>query len=270
MVKKDAAQSNFIGLNYMEITFETKVWEKDWDLIMKMPYLGRTIERCGDLVSKRVLYINNVKNEQRVIKAANQLISKGVIDRWILVEDYAEQALSYFNLSKEKLGVGYYYSIAELVSIYLCDTKYLLHFSGDATVLKGAAQDWLAQGIKILEDNPRVVVFNLAWTNELESIRTESENEDKNFFYGYGFSDQMYLIRAADYKQKIYEYYNVASERYPKFAGELFEKRVDSWMRESQLLRATYKHGNYLHENFPNRGSMKWFIKRHSITNIFS
>lgn len=270
MVKKDAAQSNFIGLNYMEITFETKVWEKDWDLIMKTPCLRRTIKRCGDLLSKRVLYINNVKNEQRVIKAANQLISKGVIDRWILVEDYAEQALSYFNLSKEKLGVGYYYSIAELVSIYLCDTKYLLHFSGDATVLKGAAQDWLAQGIKILEDNQHVAVFNLAWTNELESIRTESENEDKNFFYGYGFSDQMYLIRVADYKQKIYEYYNVASERYPKFAGELFEKRVDSWMRESQLLRATYKHGNYLHENFPNRGSMKWLKKRYSITNIIS
>lgn len=58
-----------------------------------------------------------------VILAENQLVSRGVIDRWILVEDYAEQALSYFNLSKEKLGIGYYYSIAELVSIYLCDTN---------------------------------------------------------------------------------------------------------------------------------------------------
>ena len=126
----------------MEVTFETKVWEKDWDLIMKTPFLRRTINRCGDLVSKRVLCINNVNNPQRVIDVANQLVRMGTIDRWILVEDYADQALSYFNLSREKLGVGYYYSIAELVSIYLCDTKYLLHFSGDATVLKGAPKDW--------------------------------------------------------------------------------------------------------------------------------
>ena len=150
----------------MDVTVETKVWEKDWDLIIKTPFLERTINRCGDSVSKRVLYINNVKNEQQVIQAANQLVSKGTIDSWILVEEHAEQALSYFNLSKEKLGVGYYYSIAELVSIYLCDTKYLLHFSGDATVVKAAPQDWLIRGIKVLEENPNVVVFNLAWTKD--------------------------------------------------------------------------------------------------------
>jgi hypothetical protein len=131
----------------MEVTFETKVWEKDWDLIIKTPFLERTIDRCGDLVSNRVLYINNVKNDQQVIEVANQLVANGTIDSWILVEEHAEQALSYFNLSKEKLGVGYYYSISELVSIYLCDTKYLLHFSGDATVVKGASKDWLARGI---------------------------------------------------------------------------------------------------------------------------
>ena len=270
MGEADKLQTDIIEINLMTVTFETKVWEKDWDLIMKTPFLERTIDRCGDLVSKRVLYINNVKNAQQVIQAANQLVAKGTIDSWILVEAYAEQALSYFNLSKEKLGVGYYYSIAELVSIYLCDTKYLLHFSGDATVVKGAPQDWLAQGIKVLEDNSRVVAFNLAWTNDFKSIREESESEDENCFYGYGFSDQMYLIRAADYKKKIYEYYNTASERYPKFAGELFEKRVDSWMRENQLLRATYKHGNYLHENFPRKGSFRWFKKRYSMANIFS
>lgn len=270
MVEKNQSQSKFRELKIMDVTFETKVWEKDWDLIMKTPCLGQTIQRCGELVSKKVLFINNVKNKQKVINAADRLISNGIIDRWILVEDYAERALSYFNLSKEKLGVGYYYSIAELVSIYLCDTKYLLHFSGDSTVIKGARYDWLAQGIKVLENNPQVAVVNLAWTNELGAIRSESDGEDENFFYGYGFSDQMYLIRAEDYRQKIYEYYNPASERYPKFAGELFEKRVDSWMRENELLRATYKHGNYLHENFPNRSTMKWLKKRYSIANIFS
>jgi len=252
----------------MQVTFETKVWDNDWALIMKTPFLEKTINRCGNLVGKRLLYINNVKNAQRVIWAANQLVENGIIDSWVLVEEYAEQALSYFNLSKEKLGVGYYYSIAELVSIYLCDTKYLLHFSGDSTVFENAHEDWLAQGVKVLEDNPRVVVFNLAWTLDFQAMRDESLSEDENFFYCHGFSDQMYLIRVADYKQKIYEYYDAASERYPKYAGELFEKRINSWMRVNHFLRANYKHSNYLHENFPKRASWKWFKKRFSIINF--
>ena len=235
---------------------------------MKTPFLKRNIQRCEGLVVKRILYINNVDNPQKVIRVANDLVSKGLIDRWILVEEYAQRVLEYFNLSREKLGAGYYYSIAELTSIYLCDTKYLLHFSGDSTVMKGAPQNWLAHGVKVLEENSRVVVFNLAWSNDQDSIRTESESEDENCFYGYGFSDQMYLIRSADYKQRIYEYYNVASERYPQFAGELFEKRVDSWMRENKLLRATYKHARYLHENFPKKGSVKWLKKRYSMMDM--
>jgi hypothetical protein len=155
------------------------------------------------------------------------------------------------------------------VSLYFCDTKYFLHFSGDATVLKGAPQDWLAQGIKVFEDNPHSVVFNLAWTNEFKSAREEPKGENENCFYGYGFSDKMYLIKVADYKQKIYEYCNIASERYPKFAGALFEKRADSWMRENNLLRVTYKHGNYLHESFPRRGGLRYFKKAMHLQTFF-
>jgi hypothetical protein len=62
MVEKDKLQTDIIEINSMAVTFETKVWEKGWDLIMKTPFLWRTIDRYGDLVSKKVLYINNVKN----------------------------------------------------------------------------------------------------------------------------------------------------------------------------------------------------------------
>jgi hypothetical protein len=116
----------------MTITFETKVWENDWELVLKTSRLEDLVKRCEHHFDHRVLYINNVKNPLEVESHAKRWIDKGVIDQFVHVHEHAEAALNFFNLSKEKLGKGYYYSIAELVSIYLTKTKYLLHFSSDA------------------------------------------------------------------------------------------------------------------------------------------
>ena len=102
----------------------------------------------------------------------------------------------------------------------------------------------------MLNTNTNVKVFNLAWNHDYNAAKTESEYEDSECYYGYGFSDQMYLIRTADFKQRIYEYYDKASERYPRHGGESFEKKVDSWMRQNHFLRATFKHSSYIHHNF--------------------
>ena len=234
----------------MTITFETKVWENDWELVLKTSRLENLVKRCNHHFDHRVLYINNVKNPLEVESHAKQWIDKGVIDQFVHVHEHADRALNFFNLSKEKLGKGYYYSIAELVSIYLTKTKYLLHFSSDAIPEKNISYHWLQSGIDLLEKNPKVKVFNLTWNHRYKEAINESLDKDDDFYYGYGFSDQMYLARAADLKGPIYEEVNTASERYPSYGGELFEKRVDSWMRNHQFLRATYKHGSYLHQNF--------------------
>jgi glycosyltransferase involved in cell wall biosynthesis len=168
-----------------------------------------------------------------------------------IVEEYAQKALDFFSLSKEKLGAGYYYSIAELVSIYLTNTEYLLHFSGDSIVAPWTRKDWLSKGIATLKCKPEVKVFNLTWNRKYKDARRDSKFVDKNNYYGYGFSDQMYLVRTADFKMPIYEYYHSSSENYPTYGGELFEKRVYSWLRSHHYLRATYRYGSYLHENFP-------------------
>ena len=173
------------------------------------------------------------------------------------VHEHAQEALDFFQLSKEKLGKGYYYSIAELVSIYLTKTKYLLHFSSDAIPEKNIAFNWLQQGIHLLETNSEVKVFNLTWNHRFHEAKNESLSEDDQFFYGYGFSDQMYLVRTADFKVPIYEEINDASERYPKYGGELFEKRVDSWMRNYGNIRATSKQASYLHQNFTKNNLVK-------------
>lgn len=236
----------------MKITFETKVWEKDWELILKTPRLENILSKCNYPLDKRLLLINNVSEYRKVATEAERLVKKGVLTEFINVGEYAKKALDYFELTEKSLGVGYYYSIAELVSLYLADTKYLLHFSGDSIIDSKSSSTWLHQGIDILESEPQIKVVNLSWQKFDSSLQEELIADTDNYWTSFGFSDQMYLVRVEDFKQKIYNFTHPLSERYPKHAGELFEKRVDSWLRTQQYYRATLKDGFYKHRNFTN------------------
>ncbi len=123
------------------ITFETKCWEKDWRYLLKTNIIKKNIARNNYPFEKKVLMINNVLNYKIVTRAADKLISNGILTDYFLVDDYADKTLEFFNLTKEDLGNGYYYSISELVSIFLCTTKYLLHYSSDS-ILK-VTSNWI-------------------------------------------------------------------------------------------------------------------------------
>ena len=192
--------------------------------------------------------INNVTDYKHVCALAQRAVEDGYITRYIVVEEYAKEVLNFLGLKREDFGRGYYFSIAELVSIYLCETEFLLHFTGDAIVARNT--DWLPASMTIFDRDPRVRVANLAWNNRYQEAQEYSLEENEDFYLGFGFSDQCYLIRPADFRARIYTEHHPASARYPAYAGESFEKRVDSWMRNHNLLRATYRHASYLHINF--------------------
>ncbi len=246
----------------MSLTVETKVWEKDWRFILKHGFIKQVMLGVGRAATKRLLLINNVDSPTLVARYAEQLIKDGVLDNYVFVDDYAGAALEFFGLRESDLGKGYYYSIAELVSIYLCDTDYLAHFSGDATVPKGVPASWLQDAISLLKERADVSVVNLAWDYKFKEVDKDSIFVDDEFAYGYGFSDQMYVIRTAEFKSRIYGYSHPESDRYPKYGGDLFEKRVDSWMRVEKRLRATSRKWSYRHSNFPNWNSLEGVLLR--------
>ncbi|MBT5671103.1 MAG: hypothetical protein HOJ43_05440 [Betaproteobacteria bacterium] len=239
----------------MSLTIETKVWEKDWKFMLKDRFIKRLMLRVGGAATRRVLFINNVEKPKLVAHYAAKLVADGILDNFVFVDDYATEALNFFDLTQAKLGRGYYYSIAELVSIYLCDTEYLAHFSGDSSVPCDVPEPWLGEAVNLLRKRPDVSVVNLAWDYKFREVDKDSLFSDDDFAYGYGFSDQMYVVRSAEFKGQIYDYLHPASARYPAYGGELFEKRVDSWMRVEKKLRATSRRWSYQHLNFPNRNS---------------
>lgn len=231
------------------VTFETKCYEKDWEILLKTNRLEQMITRnCYDF-AERILYVNNVADPHQVRFHAEKLKDRGVITRYVFVDEYAREALDFFGLDRNSFRGGYYYSIQELVGIYLCQTEYLLHFAGDS-ILDGSFH-WVEQGITKLEEDGRVKVVNCVPDGSVCEAEAQAYEEDDVFWLGYGFSDQCYLIKTADYRQRIFNETHPASERYPLYGGELFERKVDSWMHNHDFLRATFKKGNYLHKNYP-------------------
>lgn len=239
------------------ITFETKCYENDWEFLLQTPYLDQMIQRCNTTFQHKQLIINNVNDLPLVCKFADEKIRKGVIDAYYVAENYAQEALDFFQIDKKSFGKGYYYSIAELVGIYLSKTTYHLHFSSDARMEKAPSTDWISEAIKLMNEHTDFAVANPVWNHKYKEAAHESIDETENFYIGYGFSDQCYLVKNDIFKQPIYNEYNEESSRYPVYGGELFEKRVDSFMRNHEMKRLTHKQVSYIHQNFPKNPMLK-------------
>ncbi len=239
------------------VTFETKVWEKDWEYVLKGDYLAKMIANCNFNFTKKHVIINNVKNRILVEKLCEQKIKEGIIDNYFVVDDYESEVLNHFDLTIDSFKGGYCYSSAELVGIYICETEYLLHFSSDSFPVNNKVT-WIDSALDIMNLNPHILVANPTWNNKFEEAKIESFDEINDFYVGYGFSDQVYLIRKTDFFKRIYHEKNSASDRYPKYGGELFEKRVDSFMRNNEKLRITHKGSSYISANFP----ADWFSRK--------
>lgn len=233
------------------VTFETKCYENDWEYLLCKGYLERMIQNCKYNFKEKVLFINNVNDIEAVKTAANKFVDNKIIDKYYIVEEYADAALKELKIKKKSFEGGYYYSIAELVSIYLCKTDYLLHFSGDS-IIDQSDYNWIGSAITVMESQKNVVIANPVWNGKYEDAKRESINEDADWYYSQGFSDQCYLININAFKKPVYNEYNWGSARwYPEYGGELFEKRVGSYISNHNLFRITSKHISYTHENFP-------------------
>ena len=232
------------------VTFETKVYENDWEYLLRNGFLKTMIERCNYSFQHKTLMINNVKNLKRVKYYADKAIDEKIIDNYYVVDDYVDEVLNHFEIDRASFKGGYYYSISELVSIYLCKDEYLLHFSSDSFLGLYSKDKWIIEALALMNEHPEIVVANPVWNNNFKEAESESFKILDKFYIGYGFSDQCYLIKTKVFQQQIYSETNIKSDRYPKYGGELFEKRVDAFMRNNGLKRITSKESTYFHINF--------------------
>jgi hypothetical protein len=231
------------------VTFETKCYENDWRELLLNGRLEKMIEVCNYDFATRQLIINNVDDVKRVRKEADKLIRSGVIHNYYIADFYSKEVLDFFKIEKDSFNGGYYYSISELTGIYFCETDFLLHFSSD-TILNKNDVNWIDAAMDTMLKDKAILVANPTWNNKFNEAKDESFKQADNWYYSQGFSDQCYLIAPRLFKKIDYNEKNKASERFPKRGGELFEKRVDAYMRNHDLFRITNMDVAYTHKNF--------------------
>ncbi len=233
------------------VTFETQCYENDYKYLFAGDRLSRTIESCNHAFDRKVVIINKVNDRAMVAAIAEGFRQRGIIDDYYFAEDHIQAALKHFGIEEDSFRGGYYYSTCQLVGLYLSKTDYTLHFTTDSTVGIKATADWISESIALMESDPRFVCATPVWNNSVDGARNEAVLDLGAWYAGYGFSDNCYLIPTRLFKQQIYGEYNQASERYPGYAGLCFERRVDSYMRNHDLMRLVYKNAGYETANFP-------------------
>lgn len=227
------------------VTFATTCWEKDWRLILLDPeYLrGKQIGHHLFPFAERLLIINNVNDLEAVKKAAQEKVDQGILTRYVVAEDI----LSFFNLSRSDFNDWQYYNaLGPFNAIYHCQSDYLLYLTGDVYLKKPVS--WLEKALRFMEKKGQVKVANLTWNDNYREAKKESYRGTWNFYVAdQGFSDQMFLVRKADFRAPIYREIRPDSHHYPR--GDVFEKRVFSYMKNREWERITFRHGSYTHEN---------------------
>jgi hypothetical protein len=248
------------------VTFATSCWERDWSLLLNEEgYLQkRQISPHLFLFAQKMLVINNVKDLPAVKERAQKLVQENVLTHVYAAEETADEVLSFFSLKREDFRAGdqrkeygvedswvYYNAIGVLSAIYHSTSDYILYHTGDVWLPKEV--DWIEKAISLMEKNPQFKVANLTWNENYREAKKESYRQKRGFYLSkQGFSDQLFLVRREDFRSAIYGEIRPDSSHYPR--GDVFEKRVFSYMKNRGWERLTYAKGSYYHECFEKLG----------------
>jgi len=227
------------------VTFATSCWERDWRHILLSPdYLQvQQIRNHSFPFNEKILIINNVVDIDAVLSAAQKWIERGVLTKAIVAQD----VLPFFKLKRSDFNDWQYYNAtAPLNAIYECKTEYLLYQTGDVYLKRRVS--WIERAIKFMEKKGGCKVANLTWNDNYKEAKFESFRKSWNFYVAKkGFSDQMFLVRRSDFRAPIYHEIHPDGVHYPR--GDVFEKRVFSYMLNRGWERITFRRGSYTHEN---------------------
>ncbi|HSX14267.1 MAG TPA: hypothetical protein VLE96_07620 [Chlamydiales bacterium] len=234
----------------MSCTFATTCWENDWRHILLTPgYLQtKMIGNHCFAFEERILVINNVRNLKEVKEAAEKHLREGTLTRYLIADEWVERAFAFFQLKKEDFPNDwvYYNALGPLIAIYVLQTEYLLYHTGDVYLAKPV--DWIVSSIRFMRKNPKIQVANLIWNQQIGEVKQESYRKSWNFFYAKeGFSDQQFLVRKSTFQAPIYKEIREDSHHYPR--GDVFEKRVFSFLKNRHYERIICRKGSYTHEN---------------------
>jgi hypothetical protein len=194
--------------------------------------------------SRRVALINNVADVEDARARAETLVASGELNAHHVVSERLPEALRMAGLRRKDLGRLLHYSDCSLVAVTLEGSPWLLYWDPD--IYLEQPRDWITPSLDRMDSDRRLMVANPLW--EDPTLEATTQELDGDFAIGQGFSDQVYLVRREEFAAPIYSQRCIARYRYPVSAVcDVFEARVDSWMRHHGRLRLTYLPARYRH-----------------------
>lgn len=227
------------------ISFATSVWEKTYQTFLSPSGLRVQYDKIAYPFKTKLIIINNVEDKEGVKK----LIQKNYPDfDYICVEDMEEEVLLYFEISKRELILdnAYWYTIQHLTRCYMSTTPYFFSLSEDCS-MAGISNDWIDESIDIMEDADNIICAMPSWEKSMYGPSAEAVAQIGNFYLASGFTDQVCLGKTEVFKEPIYFFTHPDSERYPSYAGNCFEKRINSYMKTNHKYRLISKKEYYIH-----------------------
>lgn len=262
----------------MDITLASNCYEKSYMLVLNSDWGGKVfLQNNKDIFKKRILTINDIEDRSEILPLLEDSISMGLIDEYYWCEDnfdnvkkvwkglerdtYKEREIHWkrflANAVKkrplmENVNVcydGYVYSIAPLVAISQCNTRWLLWCAEDSYIDDQYSLDWIFKAINIMQDNDEFLAACPCW-NDFEGGRHEAIAEIGDFYVSEGFSDQCFLIDVKKIKsipEIFLEKSAYCKKKYPRYGANCFERRINAYMRNNKKRRLVYKYAIYHH-----------------------
>jgi hypothetical protein len=211
------------------VLFTTKTYHNDFGPMANGGF-SRKWQKCDYPFAEKWILINNVQDEDKVAS----LFKGGLDERAIKSSEYYQQALDFFGLTIADFKGGYYYSICELIELYLAkDFDYIVHFAGDCEL--DADGNWINPAIESLDG--KIVTAS----PHCQGARMV----DLDQF----FSDQCYLIPVKKFRRKIYNLKEPVLPQYPPKGGDDFEHLVARYLHKFGKYRKVLGDFTYVHHN---------------------
>lgn len=228
-----------------DVDFVINTYEATYRAVLSPGYVRRITSDNLFCFRRVVVVINNVTDRLAVAASAQALVDSGEIDAFFFVSDHIDNALKMAGLTREDFGPIGYYSDWAFVALFLPDiAPWICHWDADAR-LKSPV-DWISPAMLLMNADDRIAVANPNWSNE--GLDRETLQVKDEFSIGYGFSDQVFLLRTSEFARPIYRHFAPASLRYPlAHIAPIFEQRVDAYMRTQRRFRATHRTAQYIH-----------------------
>lgn len=192
--------------------------------------------------------INNVDSRDDAMARADALVGSGEITGYEFVADHLDEALRAARLRRRALGSRPYFVDYALAMALVGTSPYLLGW--DAEVRLEQPADWVTGGVALLEERSDVFSCAPRWpARALDTLDEETISSDGPWRLGWGFSDQVWLLRRSELASPIWRKLAPASVARHASHPFTFEARMESYQRVARRFRATHSEVRYVHND---------------------